>query len=85
MDHFPSLIGMVKNILYYSKMIILDTHTYFLYMKSLNHWMCSKHLWLKLKINSRKELRMSNMTVAMNITADMTVQVNNIYGFFPNT
>lgn len=54
-------------------------------MKSLNNLMGSNCLRLKLRVNSTKELRKSSMTVAVNITADMTVQVNNVQVLLPNT
>lgn len=38
-------------------MITLDMYTYFLYMKSLNRWMCLNHLRLKLRNNSINEFK----------------------------
>lgn len=84
-DHFPHLLRMVNNILYHSWMIILDMHTCLLQMKSLNSQMCSNYLRLKLGINTTKELRMTNLKVAVNTTVDMTVQVNNVGCLLPNT
>jgi len=60
-------------------------HTYFLYMKSHNLWMCSKDLKLKLKINLTKESRVSDLTMMVNTMADMMVQVNNVRGLLPGT
>ena len=47
-------------------------------MKSLNHWKYSNRSKLKLKINSTKGLKRSDLTVVVNTMVSMTVQVNNV-------
>ena len=47
-------------------------------MKIHNFLICSKSLRLKLKTNSAKELKASDLTVVTNTMVDMTVQVNNV-------
>jgi len=66
-------------------MITPDMHTCFLYMKSHNLSMCSKHLKLKFKINSTKESRVSDLTVVVNTMADMMVNVNSVRGLLSGT
>ena len=50
----------------------------YLIMKSPNHWKYSNRSKLKLKINSIKGLKTSDLTVVVNTMESMTVQVNNV-------
>ena len=69
---------MVYNILFRSYTIILNMDTYTSLKRSLNHCTCSRLLKLRLRMNSTKELKSSNVTMMVNIMVDMTVLVNNV-------
>ena len=59
--------------------------TFISFMKSLNHWKCSNRSKLKLKINSTKGLKTSDLTMVVNTMVSMTVQVNNIQDHLLNS
>ena len=59
--------------------------TYISSMKSHNLRICSKILRLKLKINSTKESKVSNLTIVVNNMTDMMVQMNNIQDHLLNS
>ena len=59
-------------------MITLDMDTYTSLRRSPNHWVCSRFLKLRLRINSTKELKSSNLTMVVNTMADMTDPMNNV-------
>ena len=51
-----------------------DMATYISFMRSPNHWMCSKITKLKLGINVEKESKVSYLIVVVNTMADMIDQ-----------
>ena len=59
-------------------MITLIMGTYISFMRSHNHWMCSNHIRLKLKINSIKGLEVLDLTAVMNTMVDVMDQENNV-------
>ena len=61
----------------------MDTYTSL--KRSLNHWICSRLLKLRLRINSTKELKPSNPTMVVNTMADMIDMVNNFKVHLLNT
>ena len=53
--------------------------------RSLNHWTCSRLLKLRLRINSIKELKSSDLTIVVNTMTDMTDLVNIVQVHLLNT
>jgi len=79
-DHSLWLLGKVNDTLYHSKTITHAMGTYISFMRNQSPWTYSKFSELKLKLNSARKLSVSDLTVVVSTTGDMTVHENNVQG-----